>query len=153
MAETKIITPPTLVDYRKFQKKNVRERWLHKIRIFGIYFYISNCKLRKRARRDMIIFKDKRDEIRQKLYERQGCRCAICGREQEINKMESHHYLPLSRFEEFAQSIRNQVLLCHECHKEIHINPYMNIRMMEEKAKEFGVDLDERYNRQMRNVV
>lgn len=153
MAETKTITPTTLVDYRKFWKKNVRERWFHKIRIFGIYFYISNCRLRKRARREMIINKHKIDEIRQKLYERQGCRCAMCGREQDMHIMELHHYLPVARFEDFAQSIRNQVLLCHDCHREIHMNPYLNIRTMEEKAKELGVDLDERYNRQMRDVV
>ena len=152
MAETKIITPPTIVDYRKFWKKNLRERWFHKIRIFGIYFYISNCRLRKRARRDFLIFKGTKEEIRQKLYERQGCRCAMCGREQEKNMMQLHHYLPIARFEEFAQSIRNQVLLCNECHKEIHLNPYLNIRLIEEKAKELGVDLDERYNRQTKII-
>ena len=32
------------------------------------------------------------------------------------------------------------------CHKEIHCNPYLNIKLMEEKAAELEIKLSERYN-------
>jgi hypothetical protein len=38
------------------------------------------------------------------------------------------------------------LLLCHACHKEIHCNPYLNIKLMEEKAAELEIKLSERYN-------
>ena len=36
-------------------------------------------------------------------------------------------------------------MLCHRCHKEVHCNPYLNIQMMEDKAKEMGIELKGRY--------
>ena len=63
----------------------------------------------------------------------------------DISFMELHHVLPWSRFPELRAKKSNQLLLCHDCHKEIHCNPYLNIRLMEDKAKEFGIDLKERY--------
>jgi predicted HNH restriction endonuclease len=63
----------------------------------------------------------------------------------DYDNMELHHILPLARFPELGQSIRNGILLCHRCHKEVHCNPYKNIRMMEAKAEELGIDLTERY--------
>lgn len=40
----------------------------------------------------------------------------------------------------------NIMMLCHNCHKEVHCNPFLNIRMMREKAAQIGVDLTERYS-------
>jgi hypothetical protein len=36
-------------------------------------------------------------------------------------------------------------MLCHQCHKEIHMNPWKNIKMMQAKADELGIDLAQRY--------
>ena len=57
-----------------------------------------------------------------------------------------HHVLPLSRFPELGQSIRNGIMLCHKCHKEIHCNPWRNIELMKAKAEELGIDLKDRYD-------
>jgi hypothetical protein len=70
----------------------------------------------------------------------------IAGGQSPYKEMELHHILPFARFPELGQSIRNGIMLCHRCHKEIHCNPYLNIKLMEAKAKEFGIDLNERYD-------
>ena len=89
--------------------------------------------------------RDSRD-IKGKMYEKQQGICPHCGKHFEMSYMELHHVLPWARFPELRTKRKNQLLLCHDCHKEIHCNPYLNIRLMEEKAKEFGIDLKERYD-------
>lgn len=84
-------------------------------------------------------------ENKHKLYNRQGGKCPNCGQPFEYEQLEYHHILPLERFPELGQSIRNGIMLCHKCHREVHCNPYRNIVLMEAKAKEFGIDIKERY--------
>jgi hypothetical protein len=85
-------------------------------------------------------------ERKGKLYERQQGICPECGQHFAINQMEYHHILPWARFPELRGSIRNAVMLCHNCHKEVHCNPWRNIAMMKAKAEELGIDLKERYD-------
>lgn len=139
----KNLTPP-------FRNKPVdwRRGWAKKFRAFGLYFYISNCRMKKRPIRDLMYTNQIQDHcivIKHKLYERQGHRCPHCEQPFGYEQLEMHHILPLSRFPELGQSIRNGILLCHACHKEVHINPYKNIRMMEAKAQELGINLMDRY--------
>ena len=116
-----IINPP----YHS-QPRAWRKGWAKKLRIGRLYFYIV--------------------ENKRKLYERQGGRCPHCGQPFEYEAMELHHVLPLARFPELGQSIRNGIMLCHKCHKEVHCNPWRNIELMKAKAKELGIDLKERYD-------
>jgi hypothetical protein len=139
----KTFTPP-------FRNKPVdwRRGWAKKFRAFGLYFYISNCRMKKRPIRDLMYSGAAENHVvnnKRKLYERQGGRCPHCNQPVDYDNMELHHILPLARFPELGQSIRNGILLCHRCHKEVHCNPYKNIRMMEAKAEELGIDLTERY--------
>ena len=125
-----------------------RRGWAKKFRAFGLYFYISNCRMKKRPIRDLMYSGAAENHVvnnKRKLYERQGGRCPHCNQPVDYDSMELHHILPLARFPELGQSIRNGILLCHRCHKEVHCNPYKNIRMMEAKAEELGIDLTERY--------
>ena len=81
------------------------------------------------------------------VFEAQGHRCAICGREFETHKaMEAHHALPWHRFPELRNRRENIVMLCHRCHKEVHCNPYKEIAMMEAKASELGINISERFS-------
>ena len=64
----------------------------------------------------------------------------------DTEAMELHHVLPLARFPELGQSIRNGIMLCHKCHKEVHCNQWRNIELMKAKAEELGIDLKERYD-------
>jgi len=124
--------------------------WSHKLRIpiIGIYLYISNVRMKRRSKRDLQytgFLKDHLIENKKKLYERQKHCCPHCGNEFEYEEMELHHILPVGRFPELRQSIRNGVMLCNKCHKEVHCNPWKNIEMMKAKAQELGIDLNERY--------
>ena len=138
-----IINPP----YHS-QPRAWRKGWAKKLRIGRLYFYISNCRMKKRPIRDLMYTNHTQDhciENKRKLYERQGGRCPHCGQPFEYEAMELHHVLPLARFPELGQSIRNGIMLCHKCHKEVHCNPWRNIEMMKAKAEELGIDLTERY--------
>lgn len=122
--------------------------WCRRWRLFGLYFYISNVRMRKRQHRDIVNRGFAYDHVmnnKQKLYERQEHRCPHCGGEFAFEALELHHILPIARFPELRESIRNSILLCHRCHKEVHCNPWRNIQMMRAKADELGIDLTERY--------
>ena len=141
---TVIITPPYRSKAREWHKG-----WHKRLRIGKLYFYVSNCRMKKRPIRDLMYTGGTEDhckENKHKLYERQGGGCPICGQAFEYDKMELHHILPIARFPELGQSIRNGIMLCHKCHKEVHCNPFKNIEMMQKKAQELGIDLKERYD-------
>lgn len=115
----------------------------------GLYFYVSTCRMKKRPIRDLMFNQKNQDIIKgykEKIYERQGGRCLECGQHIEYRDMELHHVLPYARYPELKTSIRNCVLLCHRCHKEVHCNPWKNIQMMQAKAKELDINLEERYD-------
>jgi CRISPR/Cas system Type II protein with McrA/HNH and RuvC-like nuclease domain len=140
----------TIINERFFRKVDPRGTFKKSWHVFGIYFTISNCRVKKRItcgyQRNSHDVK-KLLKIKQQLYEQAEGKCPHCGKEFDIKVMEMHHILPYSRFTDLGLDIRNLILLCHKCHKEIHCDPYLNIRLMEEKAQELGINLDERYNR------
>jgi len=124
-----------------------RKNWKRSFRFFGIYFTLSSCRVKMRLdhhNRSEKLAKDSRD-MKGQMYAKQQGVCPMCGKQFPIQWMELHHVLPWARFPELRVKRKNQLLLCHDCHKEIHMNPYLNIRLMEEKAQEFGIDLNERY--------
>ena len=142
-----IINPP-FGEYREPPHRAERKNWKKSWRILGVYFTLSSCRVKMRLsnhQRSLKLAQDSRD-IKAQLYKKQDGCCPHCGKQFDMNYMELHHILPWARFPELRQKKRNQLLLCHDCHKEIHCNPYLNIRLMEEKAKEFGIDLNERYD-------
>ena len=87
-------------------------------------------------------------DIRREVKAAQGNRCPMCGEVSE--RMELHHILPVARFPELWDDRRNCVALCHDCHKEIHCNPWANIWMMQEKAAELGIDLRQKYDTRLK---
>lgn len=105
-------------------------------------------RLKKRPLRDleMIGFTRKHYyECKQKLYQRQQGKCPMCGKPYKLEQLENHHCLPVSRFPQLRCSITNMVLLCHNCHKEVHCNPWREIQMITDKAQELGIDLTKYY--------
>ena len=138
---------PPMGEYREPPHRAEHKNWKKSWRLMGVYFTLSSCRVKMRLtnrERSEKLAQDSR-QIKGKLYKKQGGCCPHCGKQFDISFMELHHVLPWSRFPELRAKKRNQLLLCHDCHKEIHCNPYLNIRLMEEKAKEFGIDLKERY--------
>ena len=146
-AQTAVLSQPLAPEK---PKRTWRHGWSRKLHIpfIGIYFYVSNVRMKKRKRSDLIntgFFHDHLIENKKKLYERQQHRCPHCGRELEFEEMELHHILPVGRYPELHLSIRNGIMLCNGCHREVHCNPWKNIAMMKAKALELGIDLNERY--------
>ena len=127
--------------------------WKWSIKIAGLWLTMSNTPVKKRNSRKVgdrynIDATFRMKDIRRKVKEAQDNRCPMCG---EVSKrMELHHILPVARFPELWDDRRNCVALCHDCHKEIHCNPWANIRMMQTKAVEFGLDLGERYDTRLK---
>ena len=124
--------------------------WKRSFRFGRFYLTFSNCRVKKRLpfHNTSLHCKlaDNLRDIKGKMYEKQEHRCPHCGREMDVSVMELHHVLPWARFPELRAKRANMLLLCHACHKEIHCNPYLNIKLMEEKAAELEIKLSERYN-------
>lgn len=126
----------------------VKRGWVFKIKIWNFYLYFSNCLMKKRGIRDYGFELKHKELIKKKesIYKQQGKICPICKQPFEFEKMEAHHYLPISRFPELGGVKSNMIILCHQCHKEIHCNPYLNIAMMEAKAKELNINIRDYYD-------
>ena len=145
---TENIVAPIFDEYREPSHRAQRKNWKHTWRLLGIYFTLSSCRVKIRYNtheRSSKLANNERD-IKGKMYEKQEHRCPHCGREMDVSVMELHHVLPWARFPELRAKRANMLLLCHACHKEIHCNPYLNIKLMEEKAAELEIKLSERYN-------
>lgn len=132
------------------EERPKRKRWILRYHLFGLWFAIANCRVQKRWGIENRLPSDKgrndMREIKTKIYEKQGRCCPICGQHFEYKEMEAHHILPFARFRELSMKHRNIIMLCHHCHREVHLNPYLNLQMQEDVAQHFGIDLKQRYN-------
>ena len=137
--------------YKRFFRKveDTRGTFKKTWRLLGLYFTISNCQVKKRhccGYTRGYYEKDAMYKAKRRLFDAEQGLCPHCGRPMEFGKAQTHHVLPYARFEELVLNERNTIVLCHDCHKEIHCNPWLNIRLMEQKAAELGIDLKERYD-------
>ena len=115
---------------------------------FGnLRIYITwNLRLKARNKRDDIFGCFLTPRLRHKLWERAQGKCERCGKEIDYRVCELHHVLPLCRFKEFADDINTMQCLCHDCHKDIHCDPYKQVKQMEQKAKELNINLKDYYD-------
>lgn len=118
------------------------------VKILGLYLTLSNRPVKIRNKRKVCGIDDidstfRMKDLRREVNASQGDRCPMC--DEVSDRMELHHILPVARFPELWDDRHNCVALCHDCHKEIHCNPWANIRMMQSKAAQLGVDLAARY--------
>ena len=140
-----IINPP-------FEERPLKKQWKKSIRIFHRWFItFSNCRVKKRYDSSNHTCNKKLNEnikgIKIKHYYKvHHGRCPMCGEEHTFREMEMHHVLPWARFPEVRSMEKNMLMLCHRCHKEVHMNPWLNIRLMKVKAAELGIDLKDRYD-------
>lgn len=114
------------------------------------YITLSNVPLKKKQKRDykctkryaafMISYKHR-------YLEEHNNKCPICGQEKTYDDCHIHHVLPYSKWEWLYDDTRNWMVVCRDCHKEIHTNPYLNISLMEAKAKELNINLKEEFRR------
>lgn len=72
--------------------------------------------------------------------------CEICGKKLDrFNKAQIHHVLPWWRFPKYETDQRNLMLLCPECHRSIHLNPFKECSMIKKKCREFGLNYRDFY--------
>ena len=96
---------------------------VHKsMKLFGLYVYVSSCRMKRRSKRDEIMRSRRHAQKRFKLqlYEEQGGMCEMCGLRYDIEHLESHHILSVSERPDLAFEKKNLVLLCHDCHRKAH---------------------------------
>lgn len=146
MQTTRINPAPPNQYFRKVKADGTFKKTF---KVLGLYFTVSNCRVKKRitcgyTRRGADA--DKIIKTKLRVYESNDGRCPLCGGRFDYNRMELHHVLPVARFGDLLHDERNMMLLCHGCHKEVHCNPWLNIRLMQEKAKEIGIELKDRYD-------
>lgn len=115
-----------------------------RFRLFkSLYIYLTTSPMRIRRRRKVDMSREYRREyhanVLNLIRKRSGCKCEICG--QGGVMLHIHHILPYSRFPEMDNNMDNLLYICHTCHNNIHINPFVNIRLMKQVADRYGIDL------------
>lgn len=101
---------------------------------FGKYFvYVSDRKLkaksagtRNKAERHL-----KYLQTAKLMTERGVFRCELCDCNTESLQM--HHLYAVSEFPDKALEQNNTMLVCERCHQRIHNNPFLWLRLIEER--------------------
>lgn len=91
-------------------------------RLFGLYFYISNIRMKRRRTIDEQM-RNRRNVLQKKkrlLYKLQGGCCEQCGKAFVSEALEIHHIVSISENPSMALQTKNLVLLCHACHQKVH---------------------------------
>lgn len=104
--------------------------------------YLSDCRMRPRPPHEHTTRAERREfgRWKQSIVEKRGGVCERCGKNGGC-ALELHHILSRAKFPQLVDMEENIMVLCHECHKEIHCNPFLNAALMERKAAELHVDL------------
>lgn len=129
-------------------KTKETKSWKRTFRIIKGRFYItfSNVPVKKGQKRYYTTTKRLAAfmvSFKQRYLEAHDNRCPICGKEKTYDECHIHHVLPYTRWQQLYADMRNWMVVCHDCHQEIHTNPWLNISLMEAKAKELDIDLKE----------
>lgn len=93
-----------------------------KFKLFGLYFYVSSVRMKRRRSKDEQM-RHHHKTLRKKkllLYKQQDGCCEMCGRHFGTEALEIHHLVGISENPGLALATNNMVLLCHDCHVEVH---------------------------------
>jgi hypothetical protein len=96
---------------------------------------------------------DSRKRLKLKLIEYKGGKCEICGYDKCIIALEFHHLDPNKKdfniggscamsFEKCKKEVDKCILVCSNCHREIHYEEYLKKQKeLEEKEKSIYIDI------------
>lgn len=117
------------------------------LRIGKLRFYVTwNYRLKNSQARDQERNHNGIVRLKEKLWRKHDGHCQICGKKiDKFGHSQLHHVLSWWRFPQFETDERNLMLLCRDCHSHIHREPFLETRMITEKANELGIDLKEYY--------
>lgn len=111
-----------------------KKKYMLKLSILGVRIYVCNLNLKPYLRPLDNRSASIRNERRREIYERGGGKCERCGKPLEYTEMQLHHVVPASM--NGTNNPHNLMCLCHDCHKLIHGNPYINQLFIERKLRE-----------------
>lgn len=127
---------------------------MYRLKIGRWRLVLANCRLKKMnpaGRSKGQNYSSALAAARRRRYKlSDGC-CEVCGRPIALDDADMHHVLPYAEFPQYGTNPQNLDLLCEDCHHTIHMNPYENLRRMEQKAREFGFDLKEYYTKRKKS--
>jgi 5-methylcytosine-specific restriction endonuclease McrA len=63
-------------------------------------------------------------ELKQEIYDRDGNTCKLCYSEIKEKEKQVHHIIPVS--ENGLDTLENLILLCNQCHTEVHKKGHEN---------------------------
>lgn len=115
------------------------------LKIGKLRFYITwDYRLRNSQQRDNVSYWPK-VHVKEKIYKTNEGKCEMCGKKLTFKQAKMHHVLPYHHFLNLALEPRNIMLLCNECHRSIHTNPFLDCKLQRKKAKELGINIKECY--------
>lgn len=89
------------------------------VKMWKLYIYVVGHAMKERKRSYRGTLKHRLRLIRlEKLH--QGGGCEICGKYLTAQTSELHHIKPRSLYPELKGARDNLMLICHECHVELH---------------------------------
>ena len=94
-------------------------------------------KARRYSKREQAVFAYLKGE----QYQQHAGICPHCGGEFGLSDMSIHHMLPLALFPDLKNTADNFLLVCNDCHKAIHDNPFIAKHYMEIGAKRLNIDI------------
>jgi 5-methylcytosine-specific restriction endonuclease McrA len=100
----------------------------------GKYFvYVSDRPLRARSAKSRN--KAERNlkylQVAKLMAEHNVYKCELCGNTTE--RLQMHHLYAVSEFPDKALEQNNTMLVCERCHQRIHNNPYLWLRLIEQR--------------------
>lgn len=114
---------------------------------FGLWrFYVTkNLRLKNSQTRDNNDVNE-RTALKKIVWQHCNESCEMCGKKLKYKHSQLHHILPYCKFPQYQDDPKNALILCGDCHKEIHVmNPFLQIKMMKSKAKEYHIKLKDYY--------
>ncbi len=137
-----IIGNPPFRNKIKRQKHFKRMLKIGKLRFYVTWdFRLKNSNDRTRSEKHVKLV-----ELKHKVWNKTDGHCELCGKKLEkYKKSELHHIMPYFIFKEYEVDETNVLLLCHDCHRDVHTNPFLNATMIARKAKEYNVNLKDYY--------
>jgi 5-methylcytosine-specific restriction endonuclease McrA len=131
-------TPPT----------PTKRKWVWRWGDWRLYI-THHCALKQKEKHQPR-HRNKLAELKSKLVMQRGQVCELCGKPiEKYCKTQIHHIIPWKRYPEGELDERNMMVLCSECHAEVHANPILNAGLIYQTATKIGVDVKKYFDYKM----
>lgn len=127
----------------------MKKKRIYRLKAFGWRLYLTNCRMKRMnpstVARRQTFYAAAIQKKKKRIFANNGGKCDLCGKKMKWDELQLHHILPYAEFPQYGMNPDNLEMVCEACHHAIHMNPYVNLQRMEQKAKEMGFSLQEYY--------